>query len=47
MIDAEVENSKMLKGKKVYYKKEEELNRHELIQVDYNSKRKNNVKLKK
>ncbi len=36
MIDAEYQNSRSLKGKKVYYKREEELNRHEPIQINYN-----------
>ncbi len=47
MIDAEVENSRLLKGKKFYFKKEDELNRHEMIQVDYdNRNKKKNVSRK-
>lgn len=36
MIEAEIENSKFINGKKLYYKKEEELHRNENILVNYN-----------
>ena len=46
MIEAEVENTRLLKGKKVYFKKEDELNRHEVIQIDYDKRKKKSVSRK-
>jgi hypothetical protein len=41
MIDAEYQNSTSLKGKKVYFKRDEELSRHEPIKINYGRIRKN------